>query len=70
MFLDEEGYQASSTCEIPLKDMFCKYRAYCNENGFRAASMKTFADRLRSAGYQTERKNFGRIVCAEKEILS
>lgn len=70
MFLDEEGYQASSTCEIPLKDMFSEYRAYCIENRFRAASMKTFADRLRTAGYQTERKNFGRIVCAEKKILS
>jgi putative DNA primase/helicase len=68
MFLSENGYTVSVTNETPLKDMFNEYRSYCIESGFKVCSLRTFADRLRNAGYQTERKNFGTVVNAEKKV--
>jgi putative DNA primase/helicase len=56
----------SATKEVPLKDMFSEYRNYCIEGGFKACSIRTLADRLRNSGYQTERKNYGTGVNAEK----
>ena len=67
MFLNEHGYKISSTKEIPLKDMFNEYQYYCTESGFKACSVKTIAERLRNTGYQTERKNYGMGVNAEKK---
>jgi len=68
MFLNENGYRVSATNEIPLKDMFSEYRSYCIESGFKACSLRTFADRLRTVGYQTERKGYGMAVNAEKKV--
>lgn len=70
MFLNEQEYKVSIQSEIPLKDMFNEYRNYCFENGFKACSLRTFADRLRNSGYKTERKNYGTVVNAEKIIFS
>ncbi|MBP6521836.1 MAG: hypothetical protein KA251_02550, partial [Saprospiraceae bacterium] len=67
MFLSEHGYKVSATNEIPLKDMFSDYRNYCIESGFKACSVRTLAGRLRGSGYQTERKNYGTGVNAEKK---
>jgi len=64
MFLNENEYKVSATNEIPLKDMFSEYRNYCLESGFKACSLRTFADRLRNSGYQIDRKNYGRTVNA------
>ena len=67
MFLNEHGYKISPTKEIPLKDMLSEYQYYCIESGFKACSVKTLAERLRNTGYQTERKNYGTGVNAEKK---
>jgi putative DNA primase/helicase len=69
MFLSEHEYTVSATNEIPLKELFSEYRNYCIESGFKACSIRTLADRLRNAGYQTERKNYGNVVNAEKKSL-
>ena len=69
MFLNEHSYKVSVTNEMPLKDMLNEYRNYCIESGFKACSLRTLADRLRNSGYQTERKNFGTVVNAEKKII-
>lgn len=68
MFLSEHEYKVSATNEIPLKDLFSEYRNYCIESGFKACSLRTLADRLRNSGYQTERKNYGTVVNAEKKV--
>src|SRR5690606_14068702 len=65
MFLGEHGYSVSAVNLTPLKDIFGEYRNYCIESGFKACSLRTFADRLRNSGYQTERKNHGTVVYAE-----
>lgn len=67
MFLNENGYEVSATNEMPLKDIFTDYRCYCVESGFKACSIRTLADRLRSSGYQTGRKNYGTGVNAYKK---
>ena len=66
MFLNEHGYKVSVTNEIPLKDIFLDYRNYCQESGFKACSIRTLADRLRSSGYPIDRKNYGMGVNAVK----
>lgn len=67
MFLTEFEYKVSTINELPLKDMFSEYRSYCIDSGFKPCSIKTLAERLRSSGYQTERRNFGTVVNAEKK---
>ena len=67
MFLTEFEYKVSTINELPLKDMFSEYRSYCIDSGFKLCSIKTLAERLRSSGYQTERRNFGTVVNAEKK---
>lgn len=68
MFLSEHEYKVSATNDMPLKDMFSEYRNYCIESGFKACSLRTLADRLRNSGYQTERKNYGTVINAEKKV--
>ena len=67
MFLSEQAYITSSTDDNPLKDLFNEYRSYCTDSGFRACSSKTFADRLRHAGFETVRKSYGMAVNAVKK---
>jgi putative DNA primase/helicase len=67
MFLSEHEYKVSATDDMPLKNVFNEYRSYCTESGFKACSLRTFADRLRNSGYQTERKAFGMAVNVQKK---
>lgn len=69
MFLSEYGYHISTTKGTPLKNMFADYKSYCIENGFKTCSVRTFSDRLRSSGYQIDRKNYGNEVNSEKECF-
>lgn len=69
MFLSEYGYSVSATQVMPLKNMFADYRSYCNENGFKSCSSRTYSERLRNSGYQIDRKNYGMGVNAEKECF-
>lgn len=66
MFLSENGYSISATHQTPLKNILQEYQEYCIDNGFKACSLRTFADRMRGSGYQTERKNYGTVVNAKK----
>jgi putative DNA primase/helicase len=66
MFLSDNEYSVSLTNEIKLNDVFKEYQSYSIESGFKPCSLKTFAERLRNSGYQTERKNYGTIINAEK----
>jgi putative DNA primase/helicase len=69
LFLSETGYSISMIHETPLKDVFREYQNYSIENGFKACSIRTFADRLRNVGYTTSRKNTGTMLHAEKKIV-
>jgi putative DNA primase/helicase len=67
MFLSEHEYEVSVTNDMPLKDVFNEYRSYCIESGLKPCSLRTFAERLRNSGYQTERKAFGMAVNIQKK---
>lgn len=66
MFLEEEGLKPSSFECIKQKELYSLYKVYCMDNGFKAGSNRTFGDRLKNAGFTTERKNYGMGVYAEK----
>lgn len=69
MFLNEHEYNVSLTDVTPLKELYSEYKSYCVESGFKTCSLRTLADRLRNSGYQTERKNYGTVVNAQKKIV-
>ncbi len=66
MFLSEEGFEKCTTDYQEFKEIYTLYRAYCNESGCRSCSKKTFGERLRNAGFEVEKKNFGMIVYVKK----
>lgn len=69
MFLSENNYKVSAVNILPLQELFNEYRSYCFDCVFKACSRRTFAERLRSVGYETERKNYGTVVTIEKAVL-
>ena len=67
MFLEDENFEQSNTDTQQLKQLYALYNIYCSECGYHKVSSKTFADRLRNAGYCLERKNYGLIVYIKKQ---
>lgn len=66
MFVDEYDYKISVSKEMPLQDLYKEYKYYCENFGNRICSQKTFSDRLKNAGFEIIKKNFGRVVNVEK----
>lgn len=66
MFLIDEGFEKSTSEYEPFKDIFSSFRNYCNESSYRPVSKRTFGERLRNAGFEVEKKNYGMIVYAKK----
>lgn len=66
MFIDEYDYKISVSKEMPLQDLYKEYKYYCENFGNRICSQKTFSDRLKNAGFEIIKKNFGRVVNVEK----
>jgi putative DNA primase/helicase len=62
MFLEDENYVKAANEFTPMKDVYYYYKMYCTDNTFRVCSSKTFGERLRNIGYQTEKKNIGQVV--------
>jgi putative DNA primase/helicase len=67
MFLAEAEYKPDPVADKPLKDFHKEYRLYCEESGFKVASISTFSQRLRKSGFIIERKNFGNTVYCTKK---
>jgi putative DNA primase/helicase len=68
LFLEEEGYEKSIEGSVAFKELYVEYRTYCATDGYRSVSRRTFGDRLRLVGYDTVRKNYGLVVCAQKKV--
>jgi len=62
MFLDEKGYQRSHSETKLLKELYGEYKSFCYEDGYRACSNRTFAERLRNKQYCCEKRMDGRHI--------
>ena len=51
MFLSEKNYQPANNAAKLLKDVYSEYKSFCQDDGYRSCSNRTFADRLRNKGY-------------------
>ena len=66
MYLDEEGYKPAIEDFVFLKGLYSSYKTYCSDNGYRACSIRTLSDRLRSLRFETKKSMHGVIVYAKK----
>jgi putative DNA primase/helicase len=64
MFMEEVSYRKVSCAEnaTRLKAINNEYRAYCNENRFRALSSTNLRRRLVALGFESQKTNAGRLV--------
>ncbi len=69
MFLTDEGYAKHTDDYMEFKELFGYYRTYCSDSGYHACSKRTFAERLRNAGFVTERRNYGLIIFVKKVLF-
>jgi putative DNA primase/helicase len=61
-FLDEYDYEKDVSHYVPLKELYAKYKRYCEENGNYHCNNKNFSKRLRSAKFKVVRKANGNVV--------
>ena len=66
MFIDEECYKPAIEENVYLKSMYSEYKTYCNENGYRACSIRTLSERLKALKFETKKTKYGVIVYAKK----
>lgn len=66
MFIEDEGYAASSTNWIRLQDLYPSYRTYCQNNGTHPVSSRKLIKRLEALGFTAERKANGKGIYLEK----
>jgi len=60
-FIDQRGYKISTTSCTRLSELYQSYKRYCEQDGYRACSNRKFSNRLKNAGYMTDRKEYGRV---------
>lgn len=67
LFIEEENYIKSSVQNSPLKERYNDYKGYCIDSGFKPVSIQKFAERLKNAGFEIEKRNYGKVVFLEKQ---
>jgi putative DNA primase/helicase len=66
LFIEDSGYNTSTSEKMPLKTLYEQFRAYCKESYYQNISNKAFSKRLKNYGYQIERLSAGRFVFIAK----
>ena len=66
MFIEEEGYKPAVEDFVFLKGIYGDYKTFCTDNGYRACSIRTMSDRLRSLLFESKKTMHGIIVYAKK----
>ncbi|HKK44507.1 MAG TPA: phage/plasmid primase, P4 family [Balneolaceae bacterium] len=59
MFIAEHGYTESMTNWTPLKELYGKYKRYCEADGYYPVAKRKFSKRLEAAGYKKVKKAAG-----------
>jgi putative DNA primase/helicase len=67
MCLEEFNYIPSITQTQTLNFLYSEYKAFCSENGYRACSKANLHKRIKSIGYETNRKMEGWVVYIGKK---
>ncbi len=65
MFIEEYGFEKSNEDFESLKDLYVIYKSFCNDNGFRPVHSRNLAKRLEALGFETDKRNYGRIIFLE-----
>lgn len=68
LFLEdnESGRYEPALEEYVKQDfLFSEYRSFCTSNGFHPVSVRKFVERLEAIGFQTHRRNIGKVVYAK-----
>ncbi|MFZ9296621.1 MAG: primase-like DNA-binding domain-containing protein, partial [Bacteroidia bacterium] len=67
-FLEEEGYEKSNSENdyIQAQQLFAFYKDYCSSNNNFSLNKNNFLDRLRNAGFETDKKRTGVVVFIKK----
>lgn len=60
-FISERNYTESLISYTSLKELYQSYRRFCEEEGYRACGNRTFSTRLTNAGFNSERKEYGKV---------
>lgn len=68
LFLEEERYVKSPDEYLSLKDIFMQYKCYCSENLYKPCSLRKFSERLKNLNFMTERKSYGYVLFAKKNV--
>lgn len=68
-FINHYGYKQTGKCVQPLSLLYRDYAKYCIDNGFRTPNVGNFRKRLEFHGFNTDRRNYGYCVCAEKSAI-
>jgi putative DNA primase/helicase len=66
LFIEDENYGKSVAQNKAIKELFNEYKLYCIDSNFRACGIQNFASRLTNAGFETEKKNYGKVIFIEK----
>ena len=66
-FINENEFVKSNEKTIEIKQLYNDYKTFCNEDGFRPVSKKTFKARLESYGIEVRRRNTGWIAFLSKD---
>lgn len=67
MFIDDEWYMPSEEAGVTLSGLHAEYRTYCDLNGYRCCSLRTFAKRLDVLGFRSGRNRLGKVVFVRKD---
>jgi putative DNA primase/helicase len=67
LFIDEEEYAPSLTNTLTLKQLYSEYSTFCRELGYRAVPNNIFSERLKKAGFETNRSSSGVFVYIVKK---
>jgi putative DNA primase/helicase len=65
IFIQDERFEICKTELIPLKEMYGRYKIYCEDYGYRVCALRSFGDRLRNLGFEFIRHNTGTKVGAK-----
>lgn len=66
MFLENEYYQRDANEKLIVKGVYETYSNYCKTYGYKACSLKSFTDRLRSLGIEVTRSADGNVAGLRK----